>query len=245
MPPPVSGKRRPSRPTRRARPSGARSTQTAPDPAVELGSRTDCATPDTYRYAAHPPRPGNPPPPLTRFELDERGFIAATPEGTETPDGVVIYAGSPPSEPPPTPPRAAPQVWRIRQPRPPTDPTCGPRPRPEDLTTASPSPSTGTPEQRRETEAAPVRQPPRGDAGDIRAPGAPRQAVDVSLTAARAARGFAAIVEDTRAAARDPVSPISGDRGRAERRTRRPRGHRGKPDIAAQDQPDRRLRKAR
>jgi hypothetical protein len=37
----------------------------------------------------------NPPPAGTRLPRDDRGFILATPEGTVTPDGLVIYAGLP------------------------------------------------------------------------------------------------------------------------------------------------------
>lgn len=37
----------------------------------------------------------NPPPAGTRLPRDERGFILATPEGTVTPDGLVIFAGLP------------------------------------------------------------------------------------------------------------------------------------------------------
>ncbi len=42
----------------------------------------------------------NPPPPGIDFPRDERGFILATPEGTVMPDGLVIYAGVPPLQPP-------------------------------------------------------------------------------------------------------------------------------------------------
>jgi hypothetical protein len=180
--------------------------RTAPDPAVSLGSRTALPGPDTYSYAAHPPRPGLPPPPLTRFELDERGFIAATPEGTETPDGVVIYAGSPPLEPPPTPPRAAPQVLEDPTAAAPEEPALRPRPRPEDLTSLAEPETPGTPEQRRETAAAPDDSATQDDAGDPRA-GGTEAAVDVSLLPRARPGGFTDTVEDTRAAARDPVSP--------------------------------------
>ncbi|MBM1220849.1 hypothetical protein JQU17_15955 [Ponticoccus sp. SC2-23] len=42
----------------------------------------------------------NPPPPDMRFERDDRGFLLATPEGTVTPYGLTIYAGSPSIVPP-------------------------------------------------------------------------------------------------------------------------------------------------
>ncbi|MTJ04069.1 MAG: hypothetical protein FH759_05155 [Sediminimonas qiaohouensis] len=47
------------------------------------------------------PRPQTAPAlPGTRFDLDERGLVTATPEGTISPDGVMIYAGAPPVQPP-------------------------------------------------------------------------------------------------------------------------------------------------
>lgn len=42
------------------------------------------------------------------FELDERGLVIATPEGTLNPDGVLVYLGRPEVVPPPTPERADP-----------------------------------------------------------------------------------------------------------------------------------------
>ncbi|WP_293572879.1 hypothetical protein [Phaeobacter sp.] len=39
------------------------------------------------------------------FDLDERGLVTATPEGTLTPDGIVVYLGAPEVVPPPTPER--------------------------------------------------------------------------------------------------------------------------------------------
>jgi hypothetical protein len=44
--------------------------------------------------------PGNPPPPGTIFQRDLRGFILATPEGTLTPEGAVVFAGKPEVVPP-------------------------------------------------------------------------------------------------------------------------------------------------
>lgn len=48
----------------------------------------------------------DPAPPGTRFTLDERGLVIATPEGTVNPEGVRVFAGLPPVVPParPTPP---------------------------------------------------------------------------------------------------------------------------------------------
>lgn len=39
--------------------------------------------------------PNNPPPPGTEYDLDERGFVVATPEGAETPEGALVFAGKP------------------------------------------------------------------------------------------------------------------------------------------------------
>lgn len=42
----------------------------------------------------------NPAPPGTRFNLDDRGLVVATPEGAVNPDGVRVFAGLPPVVPP-------------------------------------------------------------------------------------------------------------------------------------------------
>jgi hypothetical protein len=47
-------------------------------------------------YLSHP----NPAAPGTRFDLDARGLVIATPEGAVNPDGVRIFAGRPPVVPP-------------------------------------------------------------------------------------------------------------------------------------------------
>jgi type IV pilus biogenesis protein PilP len=47
--------------------------------------------------------PVNPPAPGIEYQRDLRGFIMAMPDGTVTPDGVVIYAGAPVLQPPPRP----------------------------------------------------------------------------------------------------------------------------------------------
>ena len=39
--------------------------------------------------------PANPPPPGTEYELDTRGFVVATPEGSATPEGALVFAGRP------------------------------------------------------------------------------------------------------------------------------------------------------
>ncbi|WP_397543253.1 hypothetical protein [Roseovarius salis] len=178
--------------------------KTSPDPEVQLEDKAELPAPENLRYAAHPPRPGNPPPPLTRFELDERGFIAATPEGTETPDGVMVYAGSPPIEPPPTPPRAAPIVLDDPTAAAPEEPTLRPRVRPEDLTgLADPAAPV---EGERQTDLA-TDTDSEADTEAMLAD-ATEEAVAVSLVPRARPEEFSEIVEDTRnAVASDPVSP--------------------------------------
>ncbi|SDE44026.1 hypothetical protein [Limimaricola pyoseonensis] len=71
-----------------------------PDPAAAAprqpeGLRLAAAAPEI----APAPQPV-PPGPGTRYERDARGFIAATPDGTLTPQGLVVYAGAPALIPP-------------------------------------------------------------------------------------------------------------------------------------------------
>ncbi|WP_417255322.1 hypothetical protein [Celeribacter halophilus] len=61
-----------------------------PDPARHIG--------ETAPRAPLPPAP-----PGTRYDYDENGFIRATPDGTVTPDGAVVYAGRPDVIPQPRP----------------------------------------------------------------------------------------------------------------------------------------------
>jgi len=55
-----------------------------------------------------PRRPALPPPPGRTFDIDDRGFVRATPQGALTPEGVLVRSGPPPVRPPETPPRAVP-----------------------------------------------------------------------------------------------------------------------------------------
>lgn len=50
--------------------------------------------------ATPPAQPAPPPPPDARYKLDENGFILATPEGSRTPSGAIVYASAPPVMPP-------------------------------------------------------------------------------------------------------------------------------------------------
>ncbi|PRX35112.1 type IV pilus biogenesis protein PilP [Meinhardsimonia xiamenensis] len=83
------------------------------------------------RSDQRPATPVPPPPPGTSFELDERGLVLATPEGTLTPEGIIVRAGRPVVVPVPRPEglsgpaRVAPDLERLRQVR--------PVPRPADL----------------------------------------------------------------------------------------------------------------
>ncbi len=71
----------------------------------------------TARTAAAPPLPKG-----TRFDLDERGLVRATPEGSLTPEGAIVFAGPPAKIPAPRPDGIAPAE-------------------PEDLVAAAPAPT--------------------------------------------------------------------------------------------------------
>ena len=75
----------------------------------ELSARDGVALPATAPDVGLVPQI-NPPPPGTRLPRDDRGFILATPEGTITPNGLVIYAGSPTLLPPTRPGTVAPEI---------------------------------------------------------------------------------------------------------------------------------------
>ena len=70
-----------------------------------IASQDAGGLPDPARHIGEPaPRAPLPPaPPGTRYDYDENGFIRATPEGTVTPDGAVVYAGRPDVIPQPRP----------------------------------------------------------------------------------------------------------------------------------------------
>ena len=91
--------------------------------------------------------PASPPPPGARFPLDERGFVAASPDGTLTPEGHLVFAGSPPVAPPPRPTGLAAEATpdtdeadageAAAEPDQPAAPALRPRARPEGLTEAA------------------------------------------------------------------------------------------------------------
>ncbi|AJE47989.1 hypothetical protein [Celeribacter indicus] len=65
------------------------------DPEIEPQDALALA-PGAGHSAETPPRAATPPaPPGTVYDYDDDGFLRATPEGTVTPDGVVVYAGRP------------------------------------------------------------------------------------------------------------------------------------------------------
>jgi len=107
--------------------------RTGPDERPRFAALSAMPGADALLPAPRPPTPGTPPPPQARFDLDERGFIAATPEGVVTPDGITVIAGAPPIVPPPTPPRAAAQVLDDPTAAAPEEPALRPRPRPASL----------------------------------------------------------------------------------------------------------------
>lgn len=54
----------------------------------------------TLATDVEPRAQNNPPPPGVQFTFDERGLVVASADGTLSPDGILVYAGRPPVEPP-------------------------------------------------------------------------------------------------------------------------------------------------
>jgi len=65
--------------------------------AVALPDSQSFETDDPLAQVSLPNAPGS------RFDLDARGLVVPTPQGSLTPDGVIVYLGKPPSVPPETP----------------------------------------------------------------------------------------------------------------------------------------------
>lgn len=144
-----------------------------------------------------------PPPPGVTFDLDERGFVRATPEGAETPSGARVFSGRPETVPPPRPGSAEPAASE-----PGTAEDAGvdeslrglrPRPRPEGF------------RQQLEEEEAALREslsglrprarpiaPQVAEAPEVAAPG--RYAVDTAPRPGQRPENFAARVEEIRTA---------------------------------------------
>ncbi|NRB16478.1 MAG: hypothetical protein HRU33_02565 [Rhodobacteraceae bacterium] len=72
--------------------------------AVALPLASGLATDDPLDFVTSPAIAGS------AFDLDERGLVRATPDGTINPDGVMIFLGRPSPVPPPTPNRPDPQA---------------------------------------------------------------------------------------------------------------------------------------
>ncbi|MGI3167761.1 hypothetical protein ACRARG_01325 [Pseudooceanicola sp. C21-150M6] len=94
-----------------ARPEGpAEDTPGALPTIAGIGSRHPAVTLDS---PARDLPPATPPPPLLpgmRFDMDDRGLVIATPEGTLSQSGVIIYASPPPLDPPTRPGTDAPET---------------------------------------------------------------------------------------------------------------------------------------
>ncbi len=150
-----------------------------------------------------PPRVAPPVSPGSRFTLDGRGLVTPSPEGTETPDGIRVYAGVPPVRPP------ARSASAAAMPAPAAGPDLAglrPRHRPDDLREISEKAALGG---RSRAELSAIRPRPR-PAAPQNAPGvneAPTaQAVAASLKPAHRPRDFAKTVAVIRAAAPPPPS---------------------------------------
>lgn len=75
------------------------------DPGVEASDAVSLAAPVLPGATIAAPAP--PPGPDDVFDVDERGFVRATPDGALTPDGVIVRQGEPPLVPPTRPAGAA------------------------------------------------------------------------------------------------------------------------------------------
>ncbi|MEQ8877281.1 MAG: hypothetical protein RIC49_12805 [Phycisphaerales bacterium] len=107
--------------------------QTNLDPDVNFSDAVALPEAGDLAPGARPVTPSDPPGPGVRYQLDERGFIAATPEGAETPEGAIVFSGPPPILPPDTPPRAEAEVVDGPAAAAPESATIRPRARPGDL----------------------------------------------------------------------------------------------------------------
>ncbi|MEL7114917.1 MAG: hypothetical protein AAGP08_04885 [Pseudomonadota bacterium] len=134
-------------------------------------------------------RPQNllPPPRLrSSFDLDERGLVAATPEGNPSPDGIIVFLGQPPLVPGTRPGTVAPVVLTSVQPEADLEPEAAPDAE-EDVPTAEvPEPEVLTPEQELLRQFRPAPRPAGFDdtqnlnAEDLDAEGADTPAFDLA-----------------------------------------------------------------
>jgi len=73
--------------------------QTSIDAPVRSSDAVALPAVDALQPDTAPERPTDPVAPGTRFVMDERGLVVATPDGAITPQGVLVYAGRPPLTP--------------------------------------------------------------------------------------------------------------------------------------------------
>lgn len=129
------------------------STPSAPD-AAEV-TRSASAASAAPAADGPPAEPAPPPPYDSRYALDDRGLVIATPEGTLTPSGAVVYAGAPPVSPPTRPGTQPPQT-----PTPETTPeTAPPRVDGDTLTLLTTAPNRPAPDEPAPDPAIPTAEP--------------------------------------------------------------------------------------
>ncbi|EAQ03386.1 hypothetical protein OB2597_02162 [Pseudooceanicola batsensis HTCC2597] len=71
--------------------------------AEDAPDRMPLVTLAALRPDVPPEAPGAPPIPGKRYDMDDRGLVVATPDGAETPSGVLVFTGDPDVVPPPRP----------------------------------------------------------------------------------------------------------------------------------------------
>lgn len=167
--------------------------RTSPDGKPRFAALSAVPRADALLPSPLPPSPAAPPPPEARFDLDERGFVAATPDGVVTPDGITVIAGAPPVTPPPTPPRASAVVLDDPAAAAPDAPETRPRLRPAPLTAGAEDDGDATDADPQDDIERALRE-------------ATEESSATSLRPRLRPAGFVARVEQARAVA-DPVHP--------------------------------------
>ncbi|MEI4233633.1 hypothetical protein [Roseovarius sp. D22-M7] len=81
---------------------------TSIDEDLPVGDAVALPDPSDARRDVRPETPATPAPPGTTYQFDDRGLVVATPDGALTPDGVEVYSGPPPVQPPNAPARVLP-----------------------------------------------------------------------------------------------------------------------------------------
>ena len=175
--------------------------RTQPDDQPRFAALSAVPGADALTPSPLPPSPGTPPPAQARFDLDERGFIAATPDGVVTPDGITVIAGAPPITPPPTPPRASAVVLDDPAAAAPEAPETRPRLRPASL--AAREDDAETPAATEDNDAATPPDPQDDIERALRE--ATEESSATSLRPRLRPANFAARVEQVRQATAEPV----------------------------------------